>query len=236
MQAPPSLLWSTDTDALYMGATGISYVQISAGSLQGATGQTGMGMQGQTGIEGMQGQTGIALGTPPVYGGFYSTRENYFTVNVTYGQEWNKVIPDLPDPSADMTAMPSSGIDVSPSTCDMTVTVPGTYRIGYSICATNNQDVMNCDSMLFVDGWEHSPDVNPDNHPYIYGGDIRQTYASAAMLVPNWGGFNNAWSSETFLDMTAGSVIDLRIMRRGGNGGYYMIIWAASVFAQLVKQ
>jgi hypothetical protein len=64
IDAPPVLLWSTESDALYFGSTGINWVQISAGSLQGPTGINGQtGLQGQTGlgITGLQGQTGLGI-------------------------------------------------------------------------------------------------------------------------------------------------------------------------------
>ena len=52
----PVLLWSDNKEALYMGATGIgTWVQISAGALQGGT---GFGVSGKTGIQGMTGFTG----------------------------------------------------------------------------------------------------------------------------------------------------------------------------------
>lgn len=61
-----SLMWSQTNEALYAGITGIGHwVQISAGSTQGATGWQGMtgprgftGVQGATGVQGVQGQTG----------------------------------------------------------------------------------------------------------------------------------------------------------------------------------
>ena len=57
----PILLWNEDDEALYVGATGIpNWVQISAGSLQGATGFSGpTGIQGLTGIYGVTGIYGL---------------------------------------------------------------------------------------------------------------------------------------------------------------------------------
>jgi len=56
----PELLWNETDEALYAGITGIGrWVQISAGSLQGATGQTGI--QGQTGIGSGGGDATVAL-------------------------------------------------------------------------------------------------------------------------------------------------------------------------------
>ena len=63
----PSLLWSVEKEALYAGVTGVVWVQISSGALQGGTGFCGQtGIQGVTGFvggTGVQGVTGLVGGT-----------------------------------------------------------------------------------------------------------------------------------------------------------------------------
>lgn len=56
----PVLLWNQDDQALFAGVTGVNdWVQISAGSLQGATGLSGVGTTGLQGVTGLHGLTGI---------------------------------------------------------------------------------------------------------------------------------------------------------------------------------